>query len=154
MPSSIPCPIPRAKPLRPLPGDASWTALLAGVEWGLETVGHRVVVQRAASPQAPQGSLRLVVQSYPAKDLYGCWPRSNARPIACATRLVNAVELERGVELKLMHFERDLAPIAVVAWTEPGDPELELEGLQARPSQDACLAAVRHVARRQTRLSA
>lgn len=149
----MPCPAPRAKPLRPLPGDASWTALLAGVEWGLDTVAHRVVVHGPSTGRADGSVLRVVVQSYRARDLTGPLPRPEACPIACATRLVSPAELERGVELKLMHFEPDLTPIALVAWTEPGDSELELEGLNARPRHEVRLVKCRHVAD-PTRLSA
>jgi hypothetical protein len=125
-----------------LPADSSWTALLAATAWGVSSLGRRHVCvrQRLAAGEAP---LRLVVQCYRESDTFDGRPGRYARPLGSAQRSVSATELTRGVQVDLVHFEsEDADDVVVVAWVEPGEPDLEYDGLEARPSADTELARV------------
>lgn len=71
---------------------------------------------------------RLVVQEF-AKGEYAA-----GRPVAAAQRVIGA-DAARGVRVRL-HRRRDAISRGsyVVAWLEPGETDLEYDGLQARPS--------------------
>lgn len=127
-----------------LAGDTSWTALLANTSWGLSGLGRRRVRVR----QRPQGAsselLRLVVQSYRERDVVAGRPTPYARPLASAQRGVSSDELTHGVSLDLVHFEieDDAEAVVVIAWAEEGEPDLDFDGLEARPPRGGRLAAV------------
>jgi hypothetical protein len=83
---------------------------------------------------------RLVVQSYGSDGA--------ARPVGSAQRAVTADELRHGVQVNLVEFSgrgatRGAAEPVVVAWIEAGEPNLEFDGLTARPGPDSLSASVK-----------
>ncbi len=74
--------------------------------------------------------LRLVVQSY---------EKSGERPIGSVQRAVSATELRQGVHVRLLELRQleSSGVSRVVAWVEPGLPDLELDARSARPSDRA-----------------
>jgi hypothetical protein len=87
-------------------------------------------------------SYRLIVQSYDHADVSSLGTRE--RPLASIQRAVTPEELKQGVRVGLLEFRQDrreaddgegesAAPPVVVAWVEEGRPDLELDGLRARP---------------------
>jgi hypothetical protein len=50
--------------------------------------------------------------------------------------------LKGGVQLDLVHFESEDEDVVVIAWAEEGEPDLDYDGLEARPPRAARLAAV------------
>jgi hypothetical protein len=142
-PSSVPpLSIPVAARCPALLADSSWTALLADTSSGLRGLARRRVrVRQPASSSAPEG-LRLVVQSYREREVIAGRPASYARPLASAQRAVSADQLRYGVQLDLMQFESGDEDVVVIAWAEEGEPDLDYDGLQARPPRSARWAAV------------
>jgi hypothetical protein len=127
-----------------LPADMSWTSLLADTSVGLGGLERRRVRVRQPVSGAPEG-LRLVVQSYRERDVIAGRPLSHARPLAAAQRTVSADQLSYGVQLDLMHFEPgddQEEDVVVIAWAEEGAPDLDYDGLEARPPRSARWAAV------------
>jgi hypothetical protein len=60
-------------------------------------------------------------------------------------RAITAAELRQGVKVGLLDFRHtrrssDAKPV-VVAWVEEGQPDLELDGLRARPQPGSLLGA-------------
>lgn len=147
-PSLSAAPPPLSTRFPSLPADSSWTALLAATEWGVNRLGRQQVwVRHRVVPT--EGWLRLIVQCYREADLVEGRPGRYARPLGSAQRTVSAVELARGVRVDVVHFEsEDDADVAVIAWAEPGDAELEYDGLELRPSAETPLAAVERSAPR------
>lgn len=122
-----------------LPGDASWTALLADTSSGLGSLARwRVNVQ-----QKPQGDLeqvRLIVQAYRRTDVVEGQPARFARPLASTLRSVPTEELSLGVTVELMHFADTQEDSVVLAWTEPGEADLDFDGLETRPGENCRFA--------------
>src|SRR5690606_25661537 len=118
-----------------LPGATSWTALLADTTWGMSDLGRRRVRVRQRSIGAPREGLRLVVQCYREDDVVQGRPTPYARPLASAQRGVSSDELKGGVSLDLVHFgfDADDDDVVVIAWAEEGEPDLDFDGLEARP---------------------
>jgi hypothetical protein len=128
-----------------MPGAAnSWTSLLADTTWGLPGLGRRRVRVRQRTVGKPVEGLRLVVQSYRESDVVAGRPTPYARPLASAQRGVSSDELRGGVLLDLVHFEfeADDSQVVVIAWAEEGEPDLDFDGLEARPPRAGRLAAV------------
>jgi hypothetical protein len=127
-----------------LSGASSWTSLLADTSWGLAGLGRRRVRVRQRPLGIPVEGLRLVVQSYRECDVVAGRPTPYARPLASAQRGVSSDELKRGVLLDLVHFEfeADDSQVVVIAWAEEGEPDLDFDGLEARPPRAGRLAAV------------
>jgi hypothetical protein len=127
-----------------LPDDASWTALLADTSWGLSGLGRRRVRVRQRHVGGSTGEgLRLVVQSYRSDDVVAGRPTPYARPLSSTQRSVSTDQLSGGVQLDLVHFENDDDDdVVVIAWAEEGEPDLDYDGLEARPPRAARLAAV------------
>jgi hypothetical protein len=125
-----------------LPGATSWTALLADTAWGLTGLGRRRVRVRQRTLGAPRETLRLVVQSYRESDVVAGRPTPYARPLSAAQRGVTSDELTGGVLLDLVHFEAEDEHVVVIAWAEEGEPDLDFDGLEARPPRAGRLAAV------------
>jgi hypothetical protein len=84
----------------------------------------------------------LVVQSYRECDVVAGRPAPYARPLSSAQRSVTSEELLGGVLLDLVHFEADDEHVVVIAWSEEGEPDLDFDGLEARPPRAIRLAAV------------
>ena len=101
--------------------DSSWMSLLSELTLGAGagTVHARV---RAHAP-AWRDPLRLIVQAYAAR-----------RPIGSVQRSVTPAELQQGVNVEVPHLAARDEP-RVVAWVERGAPDLENDGLTARPAR-------------------
>lgn len=126
----------------PLPRDASWMSLVAHTTWGMaDAECHRVVVKQKSSA-SPEAELRLIVQSYRIRDLAGGRPGPYARPLASTQRAVQGDELASGIQLDLVQFDEVDDEVSVIAWTEVGQPDLDYDGLEARPPHGAHLARV------------
>jgi hypothetical protein len=125
-----------------LPGGTSWTSLLADTAWGMAGLGRRRVRVRQRAQGAPREALRLVVQSYREGDVVAGRPTPYARPLSSAQRGVSTEELTRGVMLDLVHFDAEDEHVVVIAWAEEGEPDLDFDGLEARPPRGSRLAAV------------
>jgi hypothetical protein len=126
-----------------LPADRSWTALLAATEWGVNSVGRRRVRIQQRVSSSEHGDLRLLVQCYRQSDTAGGRPRPYARPLGSAQRSVAAAQLASGMDVDMLHFESELEEdVVVVAWVEPGEADLEYDGLEARPANDTLFARV------------
>jgi hypothetical protein len=124
----------------------SWLALLAA-----STLGDAASTVRAevrAEGLADGSTYRLVVQSF---DAFGTRRAGGgpARPVGSAQRAVTADELRHGVQMSLIEFAggpgtRRAGPgPVVVAWIEAGEPNLEFDGLTARPGPDSLYASVK-----------
>lgn len=116
----------------------SWLALLTTT-----TLGSRSHILRAevkgdlGRETSPGQTIRLVVQVYPHRALVEGRIQPWARPYASAQRAVTRDELLVAVPIHLVDFRRSTLdardPSVVVAWVEPGLPDLELDGADARP---------------------
>jgi hypothetical protein len=93
------------------------------------------------------GVYRLVVQSYDATG-------RDARPVGSVQRSVSADELRHGVNVNLLELRQGAASTAqvqspvVVAWIEAGEPNLEFDGRNARPSPGSVYGVVKRGATR------
>jgi hypothetical protein len=129
-----------------LPGAMSWTALLADTAWGMAGLGRRRVCVRQRPRGAARDAIRLVVQSYRERDVVVGRPTPYARPLASAQRGVTTEQLASGVLLDLVHFEHSGVAldddVVVIAWAEEGEPDLDFDGLEARPPRGGRLAVV------------
>lgn len=127
-------------PRMPTAGPVSWLALVAATTLGAaraDTVRAEIEVDPQEVSQA--GPYRLVVQSYakgPASTdlLPGGW----MRPLGSAQRAVTPAEIAKGLRVDLVEIADDIADIkgeggVVVAWLEPGEPDLEYDARRARP---------------------
>lgn len=115
--------------MHPLSGSVSWLALVAATTLGAELDQVRAHVSGGVSGE----NLRLVVQTYASQafDASGrVLPR--ARPLGSMQRAVTADELSRGVSVSIVQVRADSDTAVVMAWVEPGDPNLELDALTAR----------------------
>jgi len=124
----------------------SWTALLAATTVGV--AGASMVhadVQGDAALEAGR-NYRLIVQSYEHAE--GSELTAKARPLASAQRAVTAEELKTGVRVGLLELRQPgresdghagRAKPVVLAWVEEGRPDLELDGLRARPQPGSLL---------------
>jgi hypothetical protein len=116
-----------------LHGVDSWTSLVA-TTLGLDVFGRLRVVVRAKSVGLEQG--RLVVQAFSRAD-------NHARPLAAAQRAVSREQLMHGVEITLHPDQHDVESAHhVLAWIEPGEPDLEYDGLRAVPKAPVSLGRV------------
>lgn len=115
-------------------------SLVAATALGLtdvEAVRARIVSEPVLDPGAD--SWRLVVQSYSSKSLAERGlPDAYARPRTSTQRAITAEELRQGVDVRIVDIEGgDFADRVVVAWVEPGAPDLEFDGMRARPPAGA-----------------
>lgn len=117
-----------------LHGVDSWTSLVA-TTLGLDIFGRLRIVVRAQSVGLERG--RLVVQAFAKAE-------NQARPVASAQRAVSRDDLLGGIEIMLHpeHCQPD-ASHHVLAWIEPGEPDLEYDGLRAVPKAPVSLGRVR-----------
>lgn len=116
---------------------ASWLALLASTTLGANSTTLLAQVQLDKSERALRdaGPQRLVVQVYAGKpaDL-----SEESKPTSSAQRAVTLRQLQKGVSVPLVETKISGVPttarrLTVVAWVEPGDANLELDALNARP---------------------
>lgn len=135
---------PPLPPLRQTVGSAavtgvSWLALVAATSLGIadmERVRAEISTDQVFAADAERhGALRLVVQVYAPKDLDSAdKPRPGARALGSSQRAITREELAAGVTVDVL----DLSGVssherALVAWVEPGAPDLEHDGLGAVP---------------------
>ena len=123
---------------------ASWAALVAASALGDSEFTH--VHARVVGDARFEGEgtgYRLVVQSYPSTSLSPArLPLLRAKPLGSVQRAVTPEELKRGVAVDLLQWgEGRPDRAAVVAWVEPGVPDLEFDGLRARPPAHAWFGA-------------
>lgn len=128
---------------------ASWMALVAATTLGLGQVGRVRAEISADQPAADDGdSYRLIVQSY-APEAVGAdhLPGEHARPLGSVQRAITAEELRRGIAVDIVQIGDDAEPIEaapiVVAWIERGHPDLDFDGLEARPRADVFYGVAR-----------
>ncbi len=140
-----PLPPPIRETVRSAISGVSWLALVAATSLGVADVDCVRAFVSAAEMSDEAGAFRLVVQTYSADavDLATHLPRVGARPVASTQRSVTPDELKSGVSVNLVQFEEAAAGQFVVAWVEPGEPDLEFDGLSAVPSPRAKSAVVR-----------
>jgi hypothetical protein len=120
----------------------SWLALLAATTLGAAADTLRAEVRAAGLSGG--GVYRLVVQSYDATG-------RDARPVGSLQRSVSAEELRHGVNVNLLELRQPAAPVAqvqplVVAWIEAGEPDLEFDGRNARPTPGSVYGVVKRAA--------
>lgn len=117
-----------------LHGVDSWTSLVA-TTLGLDVFGRLRIVVRAQSVGLERG--RLVVQAFAKAE-------NQARPVASAQRSVSREDLMGGIDIMLHpEFCQPDAAHHVLAWIEPGEPDLEYDGLRAVPRAPVSLGRVR-----------
>jgi hypothetical protein len=117
-------------------------ALVAATTLGLGAFDHlraEISADASATPEgeAPSG-YRLVVQAYAPDSFDGELPGARAKPLSSVQRAVTAAELRRGLSVDLVQLgAASHRPAVVIAWVEPGQPDLEFDALMARPRADA-----------------
>ena len=125
---------------------ASWMALLASTTMGSSHYG-RVRAQISADGLEPGRNYRLVAQAYPATSVRtGTLLNGRARPLGSAQRSTTAEQLRSGVALDIVQLDEDAGPNetpVVLAWVEPGEPDLEYDARRARPGPEAVVALER-----------
>lgn len=124
-----------------MPGPASWLALLAATTLGSASLTE---VQVTAGGVRAQSPMRLVVQTYAPENVDALGRVSpRARPLGSMQRAVSAEELARGVPVSVLQLDGERDAHVVVAWVEPGEPNLELDARTAKPAAEA-LVGVSH----------
>lgn len=131
---------------------ASWFALLAATTLGAayaDTVTAEVTLDDPA-PRAKR-NYRLIVQTYATGgDLdTGAADAPAPKPLASSQRAVTAAELAKGVRVDLVEIKAksstdegaEALPTRVVAWIEPGDPDLEFDARHARPGRGSLVGS-------------
>ena len=129
---------------------ASWMALVAASCMGADSFDsvRAHVTAHPLKQVAPAARYRLVVQAYaPGSLMQGSLPGAATRPLASAQRAVSVEELREGVAIDVMQFGGEFRAVddpTVVAWVEPGDADLEYQGLRARPGPEALCCTAEH----------
>ena len=122
-------------------------ALVAATTVGvaeLQRLRAEVSVGRHELSAGARGEYRLVVHSYAPGSIVDGTPLEHARPLASAQRSVTAAELAQGIAVDVLGVgAEDGEPRVVVAWVEPGEPNLEFDGRRARPSREAYIGVAR-----------
>lgn len=131
---------------------ASWLALVAATTLGLGQVGRVRAEISGDHLTAEDGDLgeayRLIVQSY-SPEAVGAdyFPGEHARPLGSVQRAITPEELKRGIAVDVVQIGNDAEPIEaspiVVAWIERGQPDLDFDGLEARPRSDTFYGVAR-----------
>jgi hypothetical protein len=103
--------------------NASWMSLLTSLTLGAGAGAVRA--QLRAVDVHPAKQLRLVVQTYDPRE---------GRALGAIQRAVTPRELEQGLAIDIPHMSAGEEPY-VVAWVERGEPNLEHDGLDARPQK-------------------
>lgn len=119
-------------------GSASWMALLAAASLGgirAETVRAQIRVPPNAVTSGQR--YRLVVQSYdPVPEGNGSGRSRGLR--GSMQRAVTGEDLVQGIAVDLLELsqgtEEQRQRGVVIAWAEPGEPDLEFDGRAARPT--------------------
>jgi hypothetical protein len=128
----------------------SWMAMLAATTLGDGADTVHAEVKADGLPLDER--YRLVVQTYEGRGAE--LPGMRAKPIGSAQRSVTSEDLARGVHVDLVELRRAAHDPVVVAWLEAGEPDLEFDGRQARPTPGSVYGIVkRDVAQRDVRIS-
>lgn len=137
-------PLPIRETVRSAVTGVSWLALVAATSLGVAEVDCVRALVSAAEMSDEAESFRLIVQTYRADavDRATKLPLVGMRPVASTQRSVTPEELKTGVSVNLVQLEEAGAGQIVVAWVEPGEADLEFDGLRAVPSPRAKSAAV------------
>lgn len=123
---------------------ASWMALLA-TTIGPKYYGRvRAQISADGLSSQPGRNYRLVAQAYRAASVpAGVVPGQRARPLGSAQRSVTVEQLRKGVALDIVQLGDESgaheSPV-VLAWIEPGEPDLEYDARRARPGPEAVVA--------------
>ncbi len=133
---------PRSFQRRSAAASVSWMALLAATTLGasqVDCVRAEIATDGTFGDPDDATSYRLIVQSYAAENMEGMGlPGEFARPIASSQRAVTPGELRAGVAVDVLGVGAGAAEGRVlVAWVEPGAPDLEYDARQARPAPGA-----------------
>ena len=141
-----PIPAPITIPVRRAAGSAaagaSWLALVAATALGWGSLDRvRAEISSDSRLLAEGQGYRLIVQAYdPASMASDDVPSAYAKPLGSVQRAITAEELAQGIAVDVVQLgEADLhgeRPV-IVAWVEPGEPNLEFDALRARPNRDA-----------------
>lgn len=125
---------------------SSWLALVSAATLSArpEEIRARIDISHEFSAELASLSYRLVVQVYPNHAVVRGLVQDWAEPSASLQRSVTPDELKAGVAVRLLAFadgRRDRHDHnVVIAWVEPGVPNLELDGHAARPGPSCPLA--------------
>ncbi len=111
--------------------NASWMSLLTSLTLGAGAGAVRA--QLHATHVQPAKHLRLVVQTFDANE---------GRPLGAIQRAVTSEELEHGLAIDVPHMPSVDDPY-IVAWVERGVPNLENDGLHARPKRGSLVGRAR-----------
>ena len=103
--------------------NGSWMSLLTTLTLGAGAGSVRA--QLHAAHVQPGRQLRLVVQTFDPKE---------GRALGAIQRAVTPKELAQGLAIDVPHMSAGEEPY-VVAWVERGEPNLEHDGLDARPEE-------------------
>ena len=114
--------------------NASWMSLLTTLTLGagagaVRAQLHATHVQAAAAKGRSTTGLRLVVQTYDANE---------GHALGAIQRAVTPEELEQGLAIDVPHMPSIEDPY-IVAWVERGAPDLDDDGLHARPKRGSLL---------------
>ncbi len=116
-------------------------SLLAATTLGVTGIDQvRARISAAGDFQEDDTELRLIVQSYRKDTLdQAKLPSEHAQPLASTQRAVTREELREGVDVSFVQLPGDGtdAESVVVAWVERGQPNLEYDGMEARPTEGA-----------------
>jgi len=107
--------------------NASWMSLLTTLTLGAGAGAVRAQLH-ATHVQAAK-RLRLVVQTYDANE---------GHALGAIQRAVTPEELEHGLAIDVPHMPSGEEPY-IVAWVERGAPDLDDDGLHARPKRGSLL---------------
>ncbi len=120
---------------------AGWLNLVAATSLGLGALVLQAEVASDDVPDDVDGEFRLIVHSYPEGSVEGGALGHGARPLGSYQRSVTAEELRKGVPVRLVQLADDTTADAgdIVAWVEPGAPNLEFDARTARPGQGAAV---------------
>jgi hypothetical protein len=123
-------------------------ALVAATTLGLGDFGHLRAEISGDASAAPEGEApsgyRLVVQAYAPDALDGDRPAARAKPLSSVQRAVTASELQRGLSVDLVQLGAAAhRPAVIIAWIEAGQPDLDFDGRQARPGDNAVYGVTR-----------
>lgn len=135
-------------PVRIAASSASWMALVAATTLGLGDFGHLRAEISGDASAAPEGGApsgyRLVVQAYSPDSIDGDLPTARAKPLSSVQRAVTSAELQRGLSVDLVQLgAASHRPAVIIAWVEPGQPDLKFDGRQARPRENAVYGVTR-----------
>jgi hypothetical protein len=124
-------------------------AIVAATSLGIGQVDRvRAEISSDFQPlsEGTDAAYRLIVQSYSAETLNGdTLPAYGARPLGSVQRSITAEELREGIAVDLLQLDGGSGARSpmVIAWVEPGEPDLEFDALRARPSGAAVVGTAR-----------